>query len=944
VVHRTALLLAVALCATATATALLGAGRADAEQVRPAVASLSRCLESSDRLSVLMLIDESKSLRGTDRSGQRVAGMKAALAGLARVADGGEDSPDVEILLAGFSGVVEPGPEDDDLPDRWRALDGASLGDLTAEAADFEDRDDGRDTDYGTALLAARQILAQRAGELTSDGSDAPCKALIWFTDGKYRIRDRTDDPKGLPPTVDYSDIRLDQPGAGDRAVAAGRRFLCRDDGLVDGLVSDGVVRFTVVLSRSLTAPDSAFLANLTTGSGGCGSRAGPETGEILAAPDSDRLYHSFGELLQVPPPDQQRPGVCPLNPCPRGLTSFTTVPGLSGFLLRATTGDPSVRLFMRGPDGKTVWLDADGPGEVSASGATLDQHWASPTAVEVEGSFSAGEPSWVGGWSFAFVDPRGRAPGAVPIATIQLDADLEPALAGARQVVVGQPTMLEIELIDSAGKPVVDGPLFDAATVTATLAEQRDGRSSSLPVTGPDADGRFQVTADLPESSSSGYVYLDVATTFDSPGAASVVGRRRSFRIPTRLPDRLGYPSITPVELGPASIDGKGSTETTITVTGSRDAAGCAWLGEPEAIAPEGSGQIVTEATPDATSRQRCVRVAPGEEKDVRLRFSTTDGHATGTARVTVPIQLESEIAPGLRTLDVDVSFEVYTPRDVTKRLWMLFLLMGVGIALPVGLLHALNWAGAKFTAPEVLAWLGRDVVIVPGDGVVDADGGGELKVRYNDFRPVDARGAGHHERDLAIGDFDLATIASGSLRDREYSLFRGPYAVTTAAGSHVLAGGRRRLRSWRKGLAHEVPLTLPETWLFRIAEIERAGDSPRPERVKGRLVLVISESGDIDQGERVASDAVMSLQSFDWSSIDTESAAASEGRLGGLLARARRLLPARDSADEATDAEGPTIDLDADDWDPRPGDRPDKRGGGRGDTNRADGDPHDY
>jgi len=297
---KTIATLIILLCAAAFATG--AAAQAD-QPAGSAPQTLTRCLQTSNQLIVDVLMDTSGSLQVTDPLNERVAGLRAALTGLARLADTpiGSRRPTVEVLLTGFASALTPTPVV--AVDRWEQVTGATLSALLGAAGQYASQNVGRDTDFATALLDARQLLAQRAAALTRHGGGEPCKALIWFTDGQYSIEDRIGSgAAGLPIALPYAPgVELNQPGGGNRAVAAGTRFLCRPDGLMDGLQSDGVVKFTIGLSVQMTAQASDFLAAATTGHGGpmsCGSTLSPATGEYLNA--GDRMAVTIGDLGEL--------------------------------------------------------------------------------------------------------------------------------------------------------------------------------------------------------------------------------------------------------------------------------------------------------------------------------------------------------------------------------------------------------------------------------------------------------------------------------------------------------------------------------------------------------------------------------------------------------------------------------------------------------------------
>ncbi len=141
-------------------------------------------------LDVLLLMDESASLRTTDPQNRRVEAADVLVRSLAASAEAAGGTVDLTIAAFG-SGVSDVGS--------------ATLPAETTSAVDlvqsFTTRTEARNTDYVLALQAAADHFAARAGVPTT------CKRLVWFTDGAYSI----DDP-AAPGIASYtSSTRSDE-------------------------------------------------------------------------------------------------------------------------------------------------------------------------------------------------------------------------------------------------------------------------------------------------------------------------------------------------------------------------------------------------------------------------------------------------------------------------------------------------------------------------------------------------------------------------------------------------------------------------------------------------------------------------------------------------------------------------------------------------------------
>jgi hypothetical protein len=130
-------------------------------------------VDCTDRLEVLLLMDESASLKSTDPENRRVEAADVLVRSLAASAEASGGS--VNLTIAGFgSAAAEVG--------------GATLPGGTEEAVGlvrtFTTRTEERNTDYVLALLYAVDHF-RALGDVPPE-----CKRLVWFTDGAYSIDD----------------------------------------------------------------------------------------------------------------------------------------------------------------------------------------------------------------------------------------------------------------------------------------------------------------------------------------------------------------------------------------------------------------------------------------------------------------------------------------------------------------------------------------------------------------------------------------------------------------------------------------------------------------------------------------------------------------------------------------------------------------------------------
>jgi hypothetical protein len=181
------------------------------------------------------------------------------------------------------------------------------------------------------------------------------------------------------------------------------------------------------------------------------------------------------------------------------------------------------------------------------------------------------------------------------------------------------------------------------------------------------------------------------------------------------------------------------------------------------------------------------------------------------------------------------------------------------------------LNRAQARFTAPQLVNALVRDVTLKEDGTIVDTHTQRPVDTRFLEFEALSREGEERRDRDIHLDGMVLRTVASGSLTDRSFRLLRGPYGVVTTNDEQVVvAGAQQPLKPLREGHAHEVPISLPGTWLFYPTssapprDDENDGDAPPPRPIDGRLALLIAHSADDRAGQELLSQAERELRDF--------------------------------------------------------------------------------
>ena len=845
----------------------------------PAAQTLSQCLSANSRLLVLFLLDESGSLgERTDPSGRRIDGVKAALGGFERLTrDAGAASPHaIEVVMVGFYGKVDPDP---DSAPAWARLTSQSLHAQLERADAFADLDDRKDTDYATAIAAARTLLARRSAEIVKSGREAPCKALVWLTDGRYEIDAREPDNHfGLPMSLTYGDttVQLGTADQGEHAVAEGTRYLCRPGGLMDAIVGDGVVTFTIALSGNLRPEDQRFLEAVTTGGpngASCGTTLSRATGEYVSSGDTECLYFLFGDLLQG-------------GGCPRGAPErFMTLPGLARFVVHVSADDGMTAYQLRAPNGETLLIEQGDDRPRELANTTIRPTWFSDHAVDVEGTFHDGDDAWVGGWSFVAIEHGVGSGASTRRARIDLVADLAPVLDRHPVAVRDSLTPATMRLERSDGRRAPASRLLDAARLSATFTNPNTLETIDLPAfAGPDREDRFTTQIAVPPSFTAARGYINVTVDFATDPGIDVVPVRAVLPIPVELPPGAGFPKLDKLQLKLPAASGTEPTSGVLVATGTSVAPGCVAVSEAAAgdrvQAPRNAGRVDVEVRGGGGGG--CVPLARGRRHEIELTF-TPQRESSDEVHATIPVRLRSAITNEEVVADVAVSFATLPSPDPPWRIALIVVLMSIGILAPLWTLHAWNRYGARFTSPQLLRASAQDVVVYP-DRKVERAGGGEVDGSFYTMAVLKPQGTEERPRSLPLdtefSDVTLHAVASGSIRDRVVSLFAGPYGVATAARRRLVVGSGERadddLKVWRGGAAHEVPLSLHDTWIFvpdalhHDGDAHAAGQGRAPTRIAGRLILLVVSGRGHDAGERLAARAAAKLATRDWSAFD--------------------------------------------------------------------------
>ena len=362
--------------------------------------SIQECISANRNLDVLMLVDESKSLRvngtepGYDPMGLRVEALKSVARVLASTVDAGkvgigsnsEDQPlKVQLSIAGFGANYTTRKS-------FAEFSGESLSDVIEIIEEQRELDDDLFTRYHTGLAGALEDFKSQASE-----DSKACRILLWFSDGVH-----DDDNKNGFSASEAKQINEQLCGKGGIAdelrkegvfiVAAGLNSDEKELGLMRLIAKDGEpFSPTVKDGRKSIVVDR------------CGSI--PATGEFELADNADEIIDKlFSVLKDVPgiPSDSVKPAICADGTVDCYEMRFTADESISSFSILATRLDSNVDVVLQMPEGQVVRA-LTGKGEISGPKNVATFYKVSDRKVLITVSREA-EASIDGTWALQFI------------------------------------------------------------------------------------------------------------------------------------------------------------------------------------------------------------------------------------------------------------------------------------------------------------------------------------------------------------------------------------------------------------------------------------------------------------------------------------------------------------------------------------------------------------
>lgn len=787
--------------------AIPSAVAAEEESEQTALADFGACLSGEGSGSLLILMDQSGSLRKTDPDKGRVQAAHYLISRLTAFTASSGIALDVRVV--GFAADYAPAGE-------WAALDATSGSQLkeqvTAVGNDIRDYD----TDYWTALDGARQDLAAH--------DTSGCRAVAWMSDGAFDLDVR--DSSAEKPYAAGQDLASESGVAA--AEQAGLMDMCRATGLADQLRSSGITVLGIGLSATNGEPvDFTLMKRITLGGGTNATHHGVEQcGDVSAnvgffypVSDLDSLLLAFDSI--------SAPGgtvisdtvtICQGTVCTPGESTFVLDRSIEAVHILASSDVAGLDAFLYAPGAtEPVVISGATSGRQTSAGVTGE--WLTPRTLEADLD-AATATSWEGQWRLAFVDKTSSSAGQEAHVNIHLTSPLRLEWQDLSDATLRQGEDVEATLVlrDKKDGAVIEASRIVGGMKTQVRATNATGQTFILFETDDPADLERPVTLTIPQDLPLGQATVTTSLTVTTAPATLADGStvEGTTLAPTEattavtINAALDFPVIgTSIDFG--LLEEELSTAVDLPVTG----PGCVWVDESALTltgVPADAGTISVSSS--ASSKDSCLTVAEGESGTLPLTL-TASNHANGAVTGTIGVYI-APVEDHDRAQVVEVSFtgEMLRPLDVGTAWTVFALVLFAGIAIPVGLLYLMKLLAARMPAGTLLC--ATTVVAVPDDGApVTID----VPSHQWEMKSV-PKGA----RELAVGSYRFKAVAGVSPMASPYVRLVSPEAPSVSGAPTSVVKGRAAL-----------PLAVRGNW---VAVLDQP-DSPR------HVTLVLLASG---------------------------------------------------------------------------------------------------
>lgn len=638
------------------------------------------CVRGERDARLLLLMDESGSLEGSDEKAVRVDAAQHLVRSWGRQV---EDSDiNLEVRVMGFYDTGRASTDWVPVQDAEELIDGLE---------EYRDRQDGEQTDYLMGLNAARSALME-------DSDRRGCNAIVWFSDGRLEAGPHylVDDAPVLKPYID-------EPLEWSEVIQAAEEELCRDGGAADQLRAADINLMAIGLASQDTSEQDFELMRAISAGPACGTLA--PTGSFLLAQDLESLLFAFANVARPEPPVTQDSGVCQGELSQECLHSFVLDDSIAGVTMMITSEIGGLDVVIVPPDEEPVTIGA-------SAGTT--QETAGPADVQVDRLSErtsnidmTATDTWRGQWGVALVDPDSDSAAATSQSALHLTADVEPVwLQGDDALRAGETPEITFGLQRSDGTSIDPTALLGSVQLDVALLDS-DGASleavEGLSAQDLAAAHPVDLSAVDPGSATLRSTLRLTTADYEDADGELISGTALA---PVQVQERIeiqppaGFPQVSEAVHFGRVLDGD-ETRAELTVTG----PGCVWVERDSAevlAGPEVALPVRLEG--DANSADECLRVEDGETAALPLTLSTA-GAAMGGLTGQFTAHLTTIEGP---TRDATVTLEFSADLDKSPHagVWWttVILLIVLGIGIPVALMYLMKWRNSRIPGRGLL------------------------------------------------------------------------------------------------------------------------------------------------------------------------------------------------------------------------------------------------
>jgi len=617
---------------------------------------LSRCLNTKDSLDVFYLIDESRSLRTSDKTDSRADILKFSLIQLNSLAE----NKKVSYAVGFFGNKYNPWKP-------WTEVNSNSIEKLAEEfSTEVKGRKNATGTNWKLGLdNALEQLVNQKS---VSNG----CQILVFLTDGKIDVSDA---PNEYAENAALNEICASNLDAGNVAYIPNRS-------IADEIRQSEIVHLGVLLKDPSAITEAEFnelaegrMRPILEGVGGitgftCGRVPIPNNyaaGALLVAEDPLALAFQFlkvGGLVS----GGAAGFLTPTNPA-----EFEIEPGVASFRIIST----SDTWELIGPNGQN-FNNGSSQIEIIQSGGAYQ--------ITVPTDDSA-----IGTWQFKYLSDSYNELFLYSGLTIKLDQG---------ELIAGTPGSISGNVLQTFNNQAPDLSVYGSAqlVVQEILA---DGTAGIEIITEPNAGGNFQVNNFVPKEGQ-GRVNVRVTLYLKTKSGQSLAPLSVAQTLDVRLPEN--FPSLSPpvVDLGLLS-GSKGQAIGTVNALGPRVGSGRICFDEKNiSVQADAVDRIETWVWQlSGADAQGCLSLEQGAV-NTDLRISASNAVTANSANIIaqVPVTFYSDNEPN-RTIEQTLEINLQSIKLINKTAEraVLILLTLLGIALPLLLLYLMNFLTTKIS-----------------------------------------------------------------------------------------------------------------------------------------------------------------------------------------------------------------------------------------------------